>query len=48
MDFGFSEEQEVLRSLAREILTGEVTPELLKEVEAGPHFHHPGLWSALA
>jgi alkylation response protein AidB-like acyl-CoA dehydrogenase len=48
VDFGFSEEQEALRSLAREILTAEVTPELLKEVEAGPHFHHPGLWSALA
>ena len=48
MDFAFSEEQDALRSLAREILTGEVTPELLKEVEAGPHFHHPGLWSALA
>jgi alkylation response protein AidB-like acyl-CoA dehydrogenase len=48
VDFSFSEEQEALRSLAREILTGEVTPELLKEVEAGPHFHHEGLWSALA
>lgn len=48
MDFSLSEEQEALRSLAREILTGEVTPELLKEVEEGPHFHHEGLWSALA
>lgn len=48
MDFGFSEEQEALRSLARQILSSEVTPELLREVEAGPHFHHEGVWSALA
>ena len=33
MDFRFSEEQEALRELAREILENEVTVERLKEIE---------------
>ncbi len=36
MDFGFSEEQDSIRELAREILENELTPERLKEVEEQP------------
>jgi alkylation response protein AidB-like acyl-CoA dehydrogenase len=36
MDFGLTEVQSDLRDLARKILTHEVTPERLKELEAGP------------
>ena len=35
MDFSFSEEQEAVRDLARQILEDRVTQERLKEVEAG-------------
>ncbi len=48
MDFSFGEEQIALRDLAREILEREMTPELLKEVEAGSDGFHPGLWAKLA
>jgi len=48
MDFSFSEEQTMLRDLAREILAAEVTPELLKQIEAGGDWFHAGLWTELA
>ncbi len=48
MDFSFSEEQTMLRDLAREILEAEVTLEVVKEVEAGGEFQHRGIWSKLA
>jgi alkylation response protein AidB-like acyl-CoA dehydrogenase len=47
MDFAFSEEQEAVRDLARQIC-GQVTQERLKEVEAGPDRFDRALWSDLA
>ena len=48
MDFSFSEDQTMLRDLAREILEKEVTAEQLKEVEQDPDWFDRGLWSQLA
>jgi alkylation response protein AidB-like acyl-CoA dehydrogenase len=48
MDFSFSEDQIMLRDLAREILEKEVTAEQLKEVEQDPDWFDRGLWSQLA
>jgi len=48
MDFSFSEDQTMLRDLAREILEKEVTAERLKEVERAPDWFDRGLWSQLA
>ena len=48
MDFHFSEEQTMLRELAREILEKEVTPERLKEVEAEGDWFDRELWAKLA
>ena len=48
MEFNFSEEQTMLRDLAREILENEVSLELQKEVEAGDAWFHEGLWRSLA
>ncbi len=48
MDFRFTEEQEALRELAREILEKEVTPERLKEVEAAGEFFDRETWARLA
>jgi alkylation response protein AidB-like acyl-CoA dehydrogenase len=48
MEFSFSEEQNMLRDLAREILEKEVTPELCKEVDGGDEWFHEGLWRSLA
>jgi hypothetical protein len=48
MDFNFSEEQIMLRDLAREILEQEVTQELLAEVEAGADWVSRDVWSKLA
>ena len=48
MDFSFSEDQTMLRDLAREILEKEVTAEQLKEVERDPDWFDRGLWSQLA
>jgi alkylation response protein AidB-like acyl-CoA dehydrogenase len=47
MDFAFSEEQEAVRDLARQI-AGQVTQERLKEVEADPDRFDRALWSDLA
>ena len=48
MDFRFSEEQEALRGLAREIFEKEVTPERLKAVESAGEGIDEELWSCLA
>lgn len=48
MDFRFSDEQDMLRDLAREILEKEVSLELLKQVEAEGDGFAPGLWASLA
>lgn len=48
MDFSFSEEQTMLRDLAREILEAELTPERLKAIEAGGEFFDAEVWSKLA
>jgi alkylation response protein AidB-like acyl-CoA dehydrogenase len=47
MDFAFSEEQEAVRDLARQI-SAQVTQERLKEVEAGPDRFDRALWTDLA
>lgn len=50
MDFNFSDEQIALRDLAREILEKEVSPELLKEIEAqdGGDWFAREIWTHLA
>jgi alkylation response protein AidB-like acyl-CoA dehydrogenase len=48
MDFEFSDEQNMLRELAREILEAEATPELNKAVESEGDFFAEGLWAKLA
>jgi alkylation response protein AidB-like acyl-CoA dehydrogenase len=48
MDFTFSDEQTMLRDLAREILAKEVGLDHLKEVEAGPDGVSRPLWARLA
>jgi alkylation response protein AidB-like acyl-CoA dehydrogenase len=48
MDFEFSEEQTALRDLAREILEKEVTPDRLKQVEAGGDGFDRALWDRLS
>ena len=48
MDFHFSEEQTMLRELAREILEKEVDLERLKEIEAEGDWFDRELWGKLA
>jgi acyl-CoA dehydrogenase len=48
MDFKLTSAQEDLGALSRQILTDRVTPERLREVEAGETRFDPGLWSDLA
>lgn len=48
MDFSLSEEQEAIRSLARQILSDLVTPERHKELEADAQWFDRKAWSALA
>ena len=48
MDFAPTEAQQDLSALTRRILADRVTPERLKEAEAGPHRFDRELWSALA
>jgi alkylation response protein AidB-like acyl-CoA dehydrogenase len=48
MDFRFSEEQETLRGLAREILEKEVSLERLKQVERAGEFFDREAWARLA
>lgn len=47
MDLSFSEEQEALGRLARDVFDGHVTIDRLKEVEAGPDRFDRGLWTEL-
>ena len=48
MDFRFTEEQEALRELAREILENEVTAERLKKIEKQGDFFDRETWAKLA
>ncbi len=48
MDFSFSEEQEAVRDLAKQILEGQVTHDRLKELEAGDERFDRKLWQELA
>jgi acyl-CoA dehydrogenase len=48
MDFTLTAEQDELGGLSRQILTDRVTPDRLRELEAGDVRFDPGLWSALA
>jgi hypothetical protein len=48
MEFDFSEDQIVVRNLARGILDKEVTHERLKKIESGPEWFDRSLWSTLA
>jgi len=48
MDFSIGEEQTAIRDLTREILENEVSPERLKEVEAGADWLDREAWQRLA
>lgn len=48
MDFTFTEEQETIAKLAREVFERRATPERLTELEAGETRHDPALWKELA
>ena len=48
MDFNLSDEQQDLRTLAAQILEGELSTERLKEVDAGPDRFDRELWRTLA
>ncbi len=48
MDFTFTEEQETIRKLARDVLERRATPERLTELEAGGSRYDAGLWTELA
>ncbi len=48
MDFTFTEEQETIAKLARDILERRATPERLTELEAGETRHDATLWRELA
>jgi len=48
MDFSFTEEQDAIRTLAREILAAEATPERVKAAEQGASWLDDALWKQLA
>jgi hypothetical protein len=48
MDLAFSPDQEALGALARDVFAGHVTPDRLREVEAGPERFDRALWTELA
>jgi alkylation response protein AidB-like acyl-CoA dehydrogenase len=48
MDFSFTEEQNEIQGLARQILSDKVTHERLKEIEAEPDWFDRDLWGELA
>ena len=48
MDLAFTPDQEALGALARDVFSGHVTTDRLKEVEAGPERFDRALWSELA
>jgi hypothetical protein len=48
MDFTFTEEQETIAKVARQLFEHRVTPERLTELEAGDVRYDPALWNELA
>src|SRR5207302_11203504 len=48
MDFSFTEEQQEIQGLARQILSDKVTHERLKEIEADPDWFDREVWAELA
>ena len=48
MDFSFTEEQQEIQGLTRQILSDKVTHERLKEIEAEPDWFDRDLWGELA
>jgi alkylation response protein AidB-like acyl-CoA dehydrogenase len=48
VDFTFTEEQETISKLARELFERRAAPDRLSELEAGPVRHDPALWQELA
>ena len=48
MDFSFTEEQETISKLARELFERRATPERLTELESGETRHDAALWQELA
>src|SRR5436305_12532511 len=48
MDFTFTEDQETISKLARDVLERRATPEGLTELEAGESRYHGALWKELA
>jgi 3-oxocholest-4-en-26-oyl-CoA dehydrogenase beta subunit len=48
MDFTFSEEQETIAKVARQLFEHRATPERLTQLEAGDLRYDPALWSELA
>ena len=48
MDLSFTQDQDALRGLARQIFTGHLTREQLHEVEAGEEWFDRELWASLA
>ena len=48
MDFRFSEDQETIRELARQILADQTSPERAKELEDNGEWYDRKLWTALA
>jgi alkylation response protein AidB-like acyl-CoA dehydrogenase len=48
MNFNFTEEQETVGKVARQLFEHRATPEKLSELESGPVRHDAGLWSELS
>jgi alkylation response protein AidB-like acyl-CoA dehydrogenase len=48
MNFGFNEEQELLRKTARDFLAEHAPMKAVREVMEGPQAHSPGLWKQMA
>ena len=48
MDFTFTDEQQTISELARDVLERRATPERLTELEAGPSRYDAALWKELA
>ena len=48
MDFGFSEEQEMLRRAARDFLTKECPPKTVRRLMEGEDAYDPALWRRIA
>ena len=48
MDFNFTEEQEMLRTSARDFLETECTERIIRDVQGGDEGYSPGLWKKIA